>query len=170
MKQTSLHLSKIRYPFLPTGKKFYYVSPNNRFMISAKAYALQNSLDDYQKNASVVVIGDEVVGYGANGSNFHKIKQCVRKLQGIPTGQGYELCEGCHPKNHSEPKAIQQAKNGGHNLNNGSIYLWGHWWCCEPCWQTIISCGIGKVYLMRRSEVLFNPDKIGNILKGAVSV
>jgi len=84
--------------------------------------------------------------------------------RGIPTGQQYELCEGCHPKNHSEPRAIADAKKNGHDTKGADLYLWGHWWACETCWQTMIAAGIKNFYLMEGSEKLFNKSHPKNII------
>ena len=130
----------------------------------AKAYAREHSLDRVMPTASVIVKNDKVIAMGANGSDYHKTHECERVKQNIPTGQGYELCEGCHPKNHGEPKAIAAAAKAGVNLAGADVYLWGHWWCCEPCWNSMISVGISKVYLLENSEVLFNKQHPDNIV------
>ncbi len=152
----------IEYPYLPEGKKIEYVSANNEFMVMAKKFANEFSLDKNFPTASVLVKGNEVVGMGANGSDYHKSHECERVKQGIPTGQGYDLCEGCHPKNHSENKAIADAISKGKEVMNADLYLWGHWWCCEPCWKSMINEGVRNVYLMEGSEKLFNNKRAGN--------
>jgi deoxycytidylate deaminase len=155
---------KIKYPYLPEGKEILYVSEDNIFMQEAKKYALSNSLDKTMPTGSVIVKNGEIIGRGANGSDYHLNNSCERVLKNIPTGQGYELCEGCHPKNHSEPKAINKALEKQKDLSDAELYLWGHWWCCEPCWQAIISAGIKKVYLQEGSHVLFDKNQQGNIV------
>jgi deoxycytidylate deaminase len=82
----------------------------------------------------------------------------------MPTGQGYELCEGCDPKFHSEPSAIRDAQAKGKDTNGADLYMWGHWWCCEYCWNSIISAGIKNVYDLENSEILFNKSDPNNIL------
>lgn len=44
------------------------------------------------------------------------------------------------------------------------LYLWGHWWFCEPCWNAMIEAGIRDVYLLENSEVLFNKAHPENII------
>lgn len=154
----------INYPFIPEGKKIKYVSPDNAFMKAARAFAREHSLDTSMPNASLLVFEDIVIASAANGSDYHKTHECERVKQGIPTGQGYELCEGCHPKNHSEQSVIREALSKGESTEGADIYLWGHWWCCEPCWQAMIEAGIRDVYLLDGSEILFNREHQDNII------
>ena len=154
----------IVYPYLPEGRTILYVPESNKFMQEAKKFAREHSLDKVMPNSSVIVKNGEIIARGANGSNYHDTHQCERVKQNIPTGQGYELCEGCHPKNHGESSAIKNAKENNVDINGVDVYLWGHWWCCEPCWNAMIEAGIKNVYLMEGSEILFNRTKEGNIV------
>lgn len=154
----------IAYPYLPEGKTILYVGEENPYIQEAKKYAREHSLDKVMPNGTVLVKDGKIIGRGANGSTYHDTHECERVKQGIPTGEGYELCEGCHPKNHGEPKAIKEAIQNGENTNGADIYLWGHWWCCEPCWNAMIKAGIKNVYLLEGSEVLFNKNDPNNII------
>ncbi|RJQ33960.1 hypothetical protein C4568_03440 [Candidatus Parcubacteria bacterium] len=155
---------KIPYPYLPEGHEIKYVPADNPFMLEAKNYSREHSLDSTVPTGSVVVKNGEIIGRGANGSDYHKTHECERVKRGIPTGQGYELCEGCHPKNHSEPRAIADAKKKGHDTKGADLYLWGHWWACEPCWNAIIEGGIANVYLMEKSQELYNKEHPDNVI------
>lgn len=157
-------MQKISYPYLPEGREIKHVSADNPFMHEARQYAQKNALDDIQKTGAVVVKYGEVIGRGANGSDYHTRHGCERVRRGIPTGERYELCEGCHPKNHSEPRAIADAKKNGHNTKGADLYLWGHWWACEPCWNAMIAAGIGDVYLMEGSERLYSKAHPENVI------
>ena len=157
-------MNTITYPFLPAGKTILYVTADNPYMQEARAFALAHSLDDAVKTGSVVVKDGTIIGRGANGSDYHKTHICERVRRNIPTGQVYELCEGCSPKNHSEPRAIADAQAQGHDVTGADLYLWGHWWACEPCWNAIMGAGIGNVYLIEGSEYLFNKSDPNNIL------
>ncbi len=53
---------------------------------------------------------------------------------------------------HAEARAV---KNAGVKAHGGDLYLWGHWWCCKPCWDAMISAGIKNVYLYTESQKLF---------------
>lgn len=155
---------KYECPYVPEGRFVLYVPDTNSFMIEAKEFARIHSLDKEMPNTSLIVKNGVVIGRGANGSIYHETHECERVKQHIPTGEGYELCEGCHPKNHGEGRAIQDAKDHGCDVKNTDLYMWGHWWCCKDCWQTMIKEGIKNVYLLENSEVLFNKKDPNNII------
>lgn len=152
------------YPYIPEGRSHEYVPADNPFMVEAREYARQNSIDKTIQTASIIVKDGEIIGRGANGSDYHDKHECERVKQNIPTGQGYELCEGCHPKNHSEPRAIKDARDSGHDPKGADLYLWGHWWCCEPCWNAMQEAGIKTVFLIEDSDILFNKEADDNIV------
>ena len=157
-------MSAIQYPYLPAGRSFIYVGDSDPFMREAKAWAKEHSQDKLMPNTSLIVKDGSIIGRGANGSDFHEKHGCDRVRRGIPSGHGYELCEGCHPRNHGEPRAIQDALANGHDPRGADLYLWGHWWCCEPCWNAMIEAGIENVYVLEDSEKLFNKNDPGNII------
>jgi deoxycytidylate deaminase len=154
----------VAYPYLPEGRTILYVPLSNLYMAEAKEFARLNSLDKSIQTGSIIVKDGKIIGRGANGSTYHEKNVCERVKLKIPTGQGYELCEGCHPKNHSEPKAVKNAKDLGYDTKGADLYLWGHWWFCEPCWNVIISAGIKNVYILENSENLFNRESPDNII------
>ena len=157
---------KVQYPYMTDDGDIRYVPADNKFMQAAEQVARQQSLDKAVPTGSVVVKNGRILGRGANGSTYHDTHECERVKRGIPTGQGYELCEGCHPKNHSEPTAIHDAltRHTVAELQGAELYLWGHWWCCEWCWQAMLEAGIRVVYLLDGSEILFNKTHPDNIL------
>ncbi len=145
---------------------YTYVSADNPFMAAAEKYALENSLDKEMPTGSVIVDSNGLtIGRGANGSNHHELFGCERKRQHIPTGEQYELCEGCDPKNHSELRAIADADNDELDTFGADLYLWGHFWCCEPCTRAMREAGIANVYLLEGSDILFDKTKEGSIRK-----
>lgn len=152
-------------PYIPEGKQFEYVPENNEFMLQAKEVALRESLDKAHPTGSAIVIDGKVVSVGANGSEYHDMNGCERKRKNMPSGEGYELCEGCHPKNHSEQKAIAKTKEAGINISGAELYLWGHYWCCKSCWDAMLDSGVEKVILLDTADTDFDrndPDnKIG---------
>ncbi len=155
---------QIFYPYLPEGRKIEYVGGNNLYMFLAKMYAKKYSQDKIMPGAAVVVKDERMIGKGANGSNYHKEHPCQRVALECKSGEKYELCEGCHPKNHSERKAIQNAQDNGHDVNGANLYLWGHWWCCGSCWGKMDREGIDRVFLLKDSEILFNKEHPDNIV------
>ena len=157
-------MTNIRYPYLPEGRTIEYVPEYDKFMSAAKILAQFESLDETMPGAAIIVLGEEIIGGGANGSSYHEEHGCERVRLGCKTGEGYELCEGCHPKNHSEYKAIYTAQKDGIQTQGADLYLWGHWWCCKSCWDTMISAGIKRVFLVYESEILFNKTHPHNIV------
>ncbi|MCX6716706.1 MAG: deaminase [Candidatus Taylorbacteria bacterium] len=151
-------------PYFSEEMIFKSVPAQNEFINLAKEYARKYSLDKAMPIGSVLVNKGDIIGIGANGSDYHNNHICERVRQKIPTGQGYELCEGCHPKNHSEQKAIQDAIKKGNKTEGTDLYLWGHWWCCRWCMNAIKKAGIKNVFLLEKSEILFNKNKSGNII------
>ena len=155
---------KIKYPFIPAGAEIKYVPESNKFMAEAKKIAKKYRSNLALPGAAVIVKDGQIIGTGSIGNNPSHINGCVRVKLNMPTGQGYELCDGCHPHNHSEPSAIRDAQAKGHDTKDADLYLWGHWWCCEPCWEAMTAAGIANVYLLEGSETLFNKEAAGNIV------
>jgi deoxycytidylate deaminase len=76
-----------------------------------------------------------------------------------PTGQGYELCKNiCQQTGHSEPSAINNATKNGYETNGADLYLYGHWWCCQQCWDSMIAGGIKNVFLLENAHIIFNRE------------
>ncbi len=141
-----------------------YVPVDNVYMSAAKEYARLYSLDKTMPAGSVIVSNKNIIGYGTNGSDYHNSNICERVRLNIPTGQGYELCEGCHPKNHSEVKAIEDALVKGFDLTGSELYLWGHWWLCRWCRDRMAKVKIKTIYLLENSEIHFNKKNVNNII------
>lgn len=157
-------MQKTEYPYLPEDRTISYVPEKNPFIQAAKQFARENSLDTTMPTGSVVVKDGVIFGIAANGSEYHQTHECERVKQNIPTGEGYELCEGCHPKNHAESRAVRDVIVKGGDPKGMDLYLWGHWWCCAPCWKEMMQSGIKDVYLMEGSEILFNKKANSNIV------
>lgn len=154
----------IKYPYLPEEKKILYVSESNEYMLLAREYAEKYRSNLEQSGAAVIVNDKKVIGIGALGNNPTHIKGCERIKHNMPTGEGYDLCEGCSPKFHSEASAVRDAEEKGENILDTDLYLWGHWWCCKDCWEAMIKAGIKNVYLLENSEILFNKKDPNNII------
>lgn len=154
----------IAYPYIHPVGAIGYVNEDDQYIRAAKETAHTYSLDRVMPTGTVLVKDGEIIGRGANGSDYHDKYGCERVRLNIPTGQHYELCEGCSPVNHSEPKAVLNAIASGIKPEGAEAYLWGHWWCCEPCWRALTENGITKVHLLERSEELFNKLSPNNIV------
>jgi len=162
--ESELKKFKIEYPYLPEGKRILYVFEDNKYMVLAKEYAEKYRSNLEQSGAAVIVKNKKVIGIGALGNNPTHIEGCERIKHNMPTGEGYDLCQGCNPKFHSEASAIRDAEEKGENTLDADLYLWGHWWCCKDCWEIMIKTGIKNVYLLQNSEILFNKKASNNII------
>jgi len=163
----------IEYPYLPKGKTISYVPGANPFMREAKDLCVKHSTDDKQPTAAVIVKDGKVLGRGANQSKLrsaflkklHEKGWCVRKILKVKTGEKYWMCPGCSGYDmHAEAEAIANTRKNGYATEGADLYLWGHWWCCEPCWKKIIDSGIKNVYLLEKSEVYFNRGNPNNLI------
>ncbi len=154
------------YPYLPDGREIQYVSADNFFMDAARKAVEELSTVSNQKTGAVVVKDGVIIGRGANQSRLKNKKlsvlhqrYCVRKLLHIKTGTRYWLCPGCaNFRDHAESRAVFDAKQAWGDPCGADLYLWGHWWCCKPCWDTMIAAGISRVYLLEGSEKLFKKN------------
>jgi deoxycytidylate deaminase len=152
-----------RYPYLPEGREVKYVPISNEFMTEAMRVRNTESTDFQHPTGAVVVHEGNIVGTGANQSalknkkliEIHKNGFCVRKFLKIPSGQKYWLCPGCSScRHHAETRAVKDAiKNK--SAKGADLYLYGHWWCCQPCWDEMIAGGIRDVYLVDTADELF---------------
>jgi deoxycytidylate deaminase len=152
------------YPYLPAGRSILYVPITNPFMAEAKRVCMKYSTYHNHPTGAVVVKDGMVIGRGANQSaihntwllNLHKKYLCVRKWLHVKSGTLYWLCPGCaSAKMHAEPRAVRDARKNCSDINDADLYLWGHWWCCKPCWDAMIGAGIKNVYLLDESIALF---------------
>jgi dihydrofolate reductase len=139
----------IRNPY--KSSKIEVTYEDSPFMDEAFEVEKEQSLDKGFPVGVVYVKDGKVVARGANGSTYHDEHGCERKRLGIPTGQGYELCEGCHPKNHGEAKAVKIAKDNHtyENLKGATAYMHGHYWACESCNQKMEEAGIIKLVMSK---------------------
>jgi tRNA(Arg) A34 adenosine deaminase TadA len=135
-------------------------------MAEAKRVMLGYSTDKVHPTGAVVVKDGKIIGSAANQSalrnkyllDFHKKYFCVRRFFKIKSGEKYWLCPGCAShRMHAEPRSINDAreKYGTSAVKGADIYLWGHWWCCKPCWDSMIKSGIKNVYLVENATDLF---------------
>jgi deoxycytidylate deaminase len=163
----------IKYPYIPSDRQILYVSIDNAFMKEAIETAKNFSTDKMQSTGAVIVKNGEIVSRGANqtflkNENLQKIHRnglCFRKVLKIQSGTKYWLCPGCSGHgSHAEAQATFNALKNNVDIKGADLYLWGHWWCCKPCWDKMIEAGIKNVYLAENSEKLFKARHPDNIL------
>jgi deoxycytidylate deaminase len=152
-------MKKPELPYLPLGWEVFYVPAENEWMKKARLAAGELSTDDHHPTGAVLVQQEKLIGRGANRSMFHKKIGCVRKflrhLFPVPSGKMYWTCCGCSPRFHAEQSAIRDAQKKGHQTTGADLYLWGHWWCCESCWERIIDARVERVFLMEGAQDQF---------------
>jgi deoxycytidylate deaminase len=169
-----MEAKNIKYPYLPKGRTIEYVDESNPYMARAKEVA-RTSKDQSFPTGAVIVCDGEVISEACSKPplsskkliNWHKNGFCIRRILKIPSGQKYWLCPGCaKSSNHGEYRAviILQKKFPQKVNTNCDLYLWGHWWCCKPCWDKMIEIGIKKVFLLKDSEILFDINNPQNIM------
>ncbi len=166
-----MRTEKIKYPYLPEGHKILYVGLDNSFMAEAKETAkLSNDLQ--QPTGAVIVSENKIISRASNRNpltspfliNLHK-KYCIRHILKVPSGEKYWLCPGCGDKgSHAESRAVKQLLSRGVPEKPLDLYLWGHWWCCQDCWNYMLDIHINNVYLLKDSEILFNMKNPDNII------
>lgn len=157
----------LTYPYLPEGRKILYVPSDNPFIIEAKKVRDEQSTDRMNPIGVVVVRDNKILLSAANQSKLKSQKMrdlharhCIRRILHIPSGKGYFMCPGCAThKQHSESQAVAKANKEGVDLQGADIYLYGHYWCCQPCWEAMIKAGIRNVYLIDKAWELFQRKK-----------
>lgn len=152
----------INYPYLAPGRTIKYVFLKNRYLQQAKKIAELGTCIKL-KTGAVLVKKGKIIGQGSN-TGIKKIKICPRDK--MPTGNDYNVCKKiCGQKGHAEDTAIADAVKNNKNTKGADLYLWGHWWCCQPCWNKMIRAGIKDVYLLENSFLIFNKDSSKEVNK-----
>lgn len=144
-------------PFLPEGRTIQFLEEANEFLVAARKFAEAHSSNPAQRTGAVVVREGKILGKGANTSDYHAKHGCRRKELNIPTGERYELCPGCDPRTHAEQAALQNVISNGYDPAGADLYLWGHWWCCQSCWEAMIAAEINQVFLVSDAKQKFAP-------------
>lgn len=132
----------------------------------AEAARVRNevSTEKNHPTGAVVVLNSKIVGKAGNQAalkneklqEFHRRGICIRRLLKIPSGQKYWLCPGCAKyKHHGEAGAVRDALSRMDSIAGADLYLHGHWWCCKPCWDSMIAAGIRDVYLVEGATEQF---------------
>lgn len=157
--------------YLPDGANIFYVGEDNKFMVEAKEVA-RLSNEQQQPVGEVIVYNNQIIQKAYNRSPLTNLfliklhqKFCIRKFLHIPTGKYYWICPGCaSKKHHAEYRICKQLLRDGIPGKPIDLYMWGHWACCSSCCDIMEKVKIDNLYLLKNSEILFNPKKEGNII------
>ena len=149
---------KVQYPYLPKGRKILYVPLSNKMMKEAKKICDEQTGCCWWPTGAVVVKNNKIIGRGANSGVLQQL--CPRIQKKAPTGTGYEDCKKiCKQTSHAEISSINDALKNNHSPAGADLYLFGHWWCCKPCWDYIIKHKIKKIFLLNDAHYIFKRDK-----------
>ena len=101
-----------------------------------------------QTTTAIIVNGDKVfIGSNHCGNAQQK---CPREERGFVTGEGYHLCkEICQQEAHAEVDACQKA---GEYAKGATLFLLGHYYCCEHCIKVMEEYGIAQVKIVKGYE------------------
>src|SRR3989338_4143936 len=92
-------------PFVHPKGKIAYVPASDSYMQKTRGYAKRHRSNLHLPSAVIIVKNSKVIGRGSIGNNRYHKEGCIRINLNMPTGQGYELCEGCDERYHSEASA-----------------------------------------------------------------
>ncbi len=157
-------------PYKPADKEILVVPPNDIFMVEAMRIRNTKSTDKRHATGAVVVREGIILGRAANQAGFkhpklielHRRGWCIRMMLKVKSGTKYWLCPGCSThEDHAESGAVRDAmaKVGAEKVNGSDLYLYGHYWCCKPCWDNMIRGGIKNVYVVEKADELFGRKK-----------
>lgn len=139
-----------KMPYMPEQGQVAYVPATDPIIAMAKAVRDLSGCVKQRTGAVVVSPSSGILGRGNNDTTFRP-DTCPRDTAGCKTGEGYGLCQevcGQRPGRHAERDAIADALSRGPIAEGSTLYLYGHWWCCEPCWDAMLGAGINRVYLL----------------------
>jgi deoxycytidylate deaminase len=155
-------MSEPQYPYIPDGKTFFFVSLNDPFMQEAMRAQEECSGDQIYPVGAVLVKDGKVVARGGNGYNKGAAYMhiCPRVVLECKSGEGYDLCHHHDAPGHAEQQTIKAAGEMGQETAGADLYMYGHWWACEPCWSAMMAAGIRNVYLLENAHEAFSRDNV----------
>lgn len=150
------------YPYLPEGRVFMFVAESDPHMQAAAQAARELAGDSTWPVGIVLVRDGQVLARAGNGFNRGPGEPhlCPRILKGSKTGEDYDLCSLHNAEGHAEPMLMKAAAEAGIPTEGADVYMYGHWWACQPCWGALIKGGIRDVYLVENAHVLFSKETV----------
>jgi deoxycytidylate deaminase len=152
----------IDYPYLPPDRRLRYVPADHVHMQEARKAREECAGDPLYPVGAVLVNNGAVVARAGNGYNqgAGNIHVCPRIVFECPSGTGYEMCGLHDAPGHAEYMLMQAAEQGGLDTTNGDVYIYGHWWACEPCWHALIRHGVRDVFVTDDAHERFHRDRV----------
>jgi deoxycytidylate deaminase len=155
-KNPSEYKSSKPFPYIHPQGKIIYLNKDNNFLQKAKELATASGCVK-QPTGAVIIANKQIVASGSNAGL--RVNVCPRVIEKCPTGTGYHHCKiTCQQEGHAELMAAADFRKKGLVGQIAELYLWGHWWCCEPCWQAMVDVGITTVYLQEGATEEFDLD------------
>lgn len=113
-------------------------------VVAERASCLRN------KVGAVIVNDKDIISTGYNGApsyqkNCLEIGSCYRNEHNIASGTCLEQCRAVG--SHAESNAISLAARNGHSTFGATIYITGHYFCCNQCKALIANAAIKRVLL-----------------------
>lgn len=164
--------------FFQRKDHYIFVPEENIFMQAAKQAAIKFSQTPIYPIGIVAVKNETFLTEAGNGNGYHEKnletpghrKGCVRRFlnderekRGLPkfkSGEGFELCPGCHTDSHAEANLVKTAREKNIDLKDSDVYMYGHFWCCKPCWDKMLIAGIKNVYLPDTADKFKNKEEV----------
>ncbi|MBI5794301.1 hypothetical protein HZA87_04465 [Candidatus Uhrbacteria bacterium] len=155
-------MPNIEYPYMPAGRFLKYAAVDDPFMVEASKAREECAGDPLYPVGIVMVKNGQVVARAGNGFNRGpgKVHVCPRIVLDCPSGTGYELCDLHDAPGHSERMVLQAAWEAGVDPAGADVYMFGHWWACEPCWTALIEAGVRDLYVVDDAHERFSRDKV----------
>ncbi|MBM5790079.1 hypothetical protein FJZ23_03275 [Candidatus Parcubacteria bacterium] len=155
-------MSEVRYPYMPEGCVFRFVGEDHPLMLAAARARAECAGDRLFPVGAVLARDGVVLARAGNGYDRGEgfVHVCPRVVLECPSGTGYELCDFHDAAGHAEPMLIAAARGQGRDPSGADVYLYGHWWCCEPCWSVMREAGVRDVYLVQDAHELFTRERV----------
>lgn len=103
-----------------------------------------------QKVNAIIVTKENYIIFGTNNIN-NKIELCPRLNS--KSGEDYHFCkEICNQNSHAEVDAINNALKENININESTLYLIGHTYCCNNCLENLKKYNINNIIIYPNFE------------------
>ena len=155
-------MTPIDYPYLPPGRHLKYDSVEDPFMLEASLARQTNAGDSLYPVGAVLVKEGIVIARAGNGFNKGpgQVHVCPRVVLDCPSGTGYDLCTLHEPPGHAEQMVLSEALRLGADPQGSDMYLYGHWWACEPCWTALLQAGVRDLYVTDDAHERFSRENV----------
>lgn len=118
--------------------------PNKVAVVGMRLLDCKTNLCVKQTTAAVILTKE---GLLFTGYNSCKEPQNTCPREGLPSGEGYELCKNiCKQTGHAEVNACNLA---GNYCAGATLYLFGHTYCCKDCESHMETRDIEEVIIVQ---------------------